>query len=94
VVELTDCDQTYTIGRGRCHVAVADPADRSLYPRGSGGGDLVLDSIVPRQRCIEIGSHVDRTGAGSGPPDYSAIWRVRHLADASPDRFTGNSLGA
>ena len=29
-----------------------------------------------------------------GPPDYSAIWRVRHLADASPDRFTANSLGA
>jgi 23S rRNA pseudouridine1911/1915/1917 synthase len=91
---LTDCDQTYTIGCGRCHVAVADPADRSLYRRDPGGGSLVLDSIVPRQPCIEIGSHVDRAGAGSGPPDYSAIWRVRHLADASPDRFTGNSLGA
>jgi hypothetical protein len=91
---LTDCDQTYTIGRWRCHVAVADTADRSLYRRGRGGGDSVLDSIVPRQPYIEIGSHVDRAGAGSGPPDYSAIWRARHLADASPDRFTGDSLGA
>jgi len=89
---LTDCDQIYTIGRGRCHVAVADPVDRSLYSRGPGGGDSVLDSIVPGQPYFEIGSHVDRAGAGSGPPDYSAIWRPGHLADASADRFAGYSL--
>jgi len=91
---LTGCDGTYTLGHARSHAIFADSVDRSVYRRRPGGGDPVLDSIIPRQPCIAIGSHVDRAGAGSGPPDDPALGRTGPLADAGPDCVTSDSFRA
>ena len=50
--------------------------------------------LSPRNPVLQFVHMVNRAGAGSGPPDYSAAGRTGHLADAGHDCVASDSLRA